>query len=56
LAEAADPGFDRTMFASVLGALDQITDAAFAPYGVDAAAVRGIRQRFAAWRHELGQE
>ena len=56
LAEAADPGFDRAMFANVLGALDQISDAAFAPYGVDAPRVEGLRQRFAEWRHELRPE
>jgi hypothetical protein len=54
LAETADPGFDRAMFAQVLGALGQISDAAFAPYGVDAPAVRRLRQRFAAWQSELG--
>jgi hypothetical protein len=47
LAETADPGFDRAMFADVLGALDQISDAAFAPYGVDASAIQGLRKRFA---------
>jgi hypothetical protein len=53
LAEAADPGFDRATFANVLGVLDQISDAAFAPYGVDASGVQSMRQRFAGWRHEL---
>lgn len=55
LAETADPGFDRPMFADVLGALDQISDAAFAPYGIDTSAVQGLRQRFAAWQTELRQ-
>jgi hypothetical protein len=53
LAETADSGFDRAMFADTLGALDQISDAAFAPYGVDAAAIQRLRQRFADWRKEL---
>jgi hypothetical protein len=35
LAAAADPGFDLRMFASALGALTQITGAAFAEYGHD---------------------
>lgn len=55
LAEAADPGFDRAMFADVLGALTQISDAAFAPYGVDASTVQDLRRRFAAWQIELRQ-
>ena len=53
LAEAADPGFDRTMFASVLGALDQISDAAFAPYGITGGTTEAMRQRFAKWRVSL---
>ncbi len=53
LAETADPGFDRAMFAAALGALDQISDTAFAAYGTDATHVRSMRQRFADWRHEL---
>ncbi|MFC7276804.1 hypothetical protein ACFQS1_22670 [Paractinoplanes rhizophilus] len=56
LAEAADPGFDRAMFADVLGAMDQISDAAFAAYGVDAPAIERLRERFAAWRVELRPE
>lgn len=56
LAEAADPGFDRGMFANTLGALEQISDAAFAPYGFDASGVKRMRQRFTEWRHELRQE
>jgi Nucleotidyl transferase AbiEii toxin, Type IV TA system len=53
LAEAADSGFDRTMFADVLGVLDQISGAAFAPYGVDPEHVQRLRHRFAKWRGEL---
>ena len=55
LAENADPGFDRLMFADVLGALGQISDAALAPYGVDASTIQRLRQRFAAWQIELRQ-
>ncbi len=47
LAEHADSGFDRAMFADVLGALNQISDAAFAPYGIDASAIQTLRQRSA---------
>jgi hypothetical protein len=56
LAEAADPGFDRAMFARVLGALDQISDAALTPYGVDAAAIKAMRERFVQWQAELRAE
>lgn len=55
LAEAADAGFDRAMFADTLGALGQISDAAFAPYGADAPAIQRLRQRFADWRNELSR-
>ncbi|GAA2596059.1 hypothetical protein GCM10010435_89000 [Winogradskya consettensis] len=53
LAEAADSGFDRQMFAAALGALQQISDAAFAAYGVEQVAVGVMRERFAEWRGEL---
>ena len=55
LAEAADAGFDRAMFADTLGALGQISDAAFSPYGADAQAIQRLRQRFADWRNELSR-
>jgi hypothetical protein len=55
LIEAADPDFDRATFADVLGATDQISDAAFAPYGVDSKSVRGLRRRFTEWQKELRQ-
>ena len=53
LAANADSGFDRTMFAHALGALTQITDAAFAEYGTTAEQIRGLRHRFAQWREQL---
>jgi len=56
LIESADPGFDRATFADVLGAVDQISDAAFAPYGIDTASIGGLRQRFAEWQKKLRQE
>lgn len=56
LAEAADAGFDRGMFAQALGALTQITDAAVAPYGTTTDQALAMRKRFADWRAELGAE
>jgi hypothetical protein len=40
--------FDRHMFADALGALTQITDAAFAEYGTPAQDIADLRDRFAA--------
>jgi hypothetical protein len=53
LATNADGGFDPTMFAHALGALTQITDAAFMAYGAAHEQISGLRQRFAQWREEL---
>ena len=53
LAAAADTGFDRQLFASALGALTQITDAAFLEYGVTAEDIGAMRRRFASWRRTL---
>ena len=55
LAANADGGFDPTMFAHALGALTQITDAAFAAYGATPEQIGSLRQRFARWREELLQ-
>jgi Nucleotidyl transferase AbiEii toxin, Type IV TA system len=53
LAAQADHGFDRLLFADALGALTQITDAAFAEYRADPGMVADMRHRFAQWRREL---
>jgi hypothetical protein len=53
LAAEADQGFDRLLFADTLGALQQITDAAFAEYHADPAVIADMRHRFAQWRREL---
>ncbi len=53
LAAAADYGFDPLIFADALGALTQITDAAFAEYGTDPRAITDMRRRFAEWRRLL---
>jgi hypothetical protein len=53
LAGNADHGFDRLLFADALGALTQITDAAFAEYRTDPGLVADMRHRYAQWRQEL---
>ncbi|MGW5557377.1 nucleotidyl transferase AbiEii/AbiGii toxin family protein [Micromonospora sp. NPDC003944] len=53
LAAAADPGFEPRAFADALGALTQITDADFDCYGIPAAELPALRERFAHWRREL---
>jgi len=40
-------------FADALGALTQITDAAFAEYRADPGTIADMRHRFAQWRQEL---
>jgi hypothetical protein len=56
LASESDAGFEVGMFADVLGALNQITDAAFAAYDLDPAEITAVRRRFAAWRAALQQQ
>ena len=41
------------MFADVLGALGQISDAAFAPYGAGPEAIAALRNLFAEWQAEI---
>lgn len=53
LAADADLGFDRLLFADALGALPQITDAAFAEYRVEPTVIADMRHRFAQWRQDL---
>jgi hypothetical protein len=53
LAAEADHGFDPLLFADALGALTQITDAAFAEYGTDPSMIVDMRHRFAQWRQQL---
>jgi hypothetical protein len=53
LLASSDAGFDRSVFADVLGAISQITDAAFAGYGIGPAEITAMRKRFAAWRDQL---
>ncbi len=53
LAAKADHGFDWLLFADALGALTQITDAAFAEYHVRSSDFADMRHRFGEWRRDL---
>jgi hypothetical protein len=53
LAANADHGFDRLLFADALGALTQITDAAFTEYRAEPSMITDMRHRFGQWRQEL---
>ncbi len=53
LAAEADHGFGRLLFADALGALTQITDAAFAEYRAEPRIITDMRHRFAQWQREL---
>jgi hypothetical protein len=53
LAEVSDITFDRSVFADALGQAQLLHADDFAPYGLVAADVAGLRDRFAAWRAEL---
>jgi hypothetical protein len=53
LAEQADGGFDRRVFAAALEQADVLPDSAFAEYGVVGPDLTDLRHRFASWRAEL---
>jgi len=53
LASEADAGFDRQYFARMLGMIERFDDQDFVDYGLDAAKVVTIRERFRAWQAEL---
>jgi hypothetical protein len=50
LAEAADEGFDRALFARMLSQIDRLDDDDFADYGLDTAKVTELRSRVRGWR------
>lgn len=56
LAEAMDAGFDRAMFARMLGFVDRFDVADFAEYDVEPSEVAALRQRVASWREQLMAE
>lgn len=53
LAERADSGFDRRVFAGALGQADVLDPADFGQYGINGRALDDIQSRFAAWRRDL---
>jgi len=53
LAQRADRGFDRRVFANALGQANVLAPDDFAQYGVTGQALDNLRDRFAAWRREL---
>lgn len=53
LAEQADAGFDRRIFADVLAMLQRYPDHRLAVYQATPEQIEGLRERFKAWRAEL---
>jgi hypothetical protein len=56
LAHDADAGFDRQLFAVMLGRIDRLDDEDFTEYGVSLEHVAALRQRAKDWRTSLGQD
>jgi Nucleotidyl transferase AbiEii toxin, Type IV TA system len=53
LAQNADAGFDRQLFAAMLGRIDRFDDEDFTEYNVSPANVTAMRQRVKDWRTDL---
>jgi Nucleotidyl transferase AbiEii toxin, Type IV TA system len=53
LAQNADAGFDRQLFAAMLGRIDRLDDEDFTEYNVSPANVTAMRQRVKDWRTDL---
>jgi hypothetical protein len=53
LAQDADAGFDRRLFAGMLGRIDRLDDEDFTEYGVGLEHVAALRQRVTNWRTSL---
>lgn len=56
LAQRADRGFDRRIFADALGQADLLDPDDFAQYGITDQTLNDLRGRFAAWRRGLLDE
>jgi len=53
LAKRRDSGFDNNVLADMFHSLRRLNDRQFAVYGIDPAAIQGIRDQFADWEGEL---
>jgi len=53
LAEQADAGFDRRVFADLLTMLQRYPDRRFAAYGATPDDIAAMRERFDGWRDQL---
>ena len=53
LAEQADAGFDRRVFADLLAMLQRYPDRRFAAYGHPPERIAAMRERFAQWRDQV---
>lgn len=53
LAAEHDPGFDSSMFAEALAAIDRLPDEAFEPYGLSPGEVGALRERVAGWSNQI---
>jgi hypothetical protein len=53
LAERADGGFDRRMFAGALAQVELLDPDDFAPYGINGPTLDALRAAFTTWRREL---
>jgi hypothetical protein len=53
LAAERDAGFDRSVFAEMLGSIRRFSDRQFGAYGVDVEAAEAIRQGFLSWQADL---
>lgn len=56
LAHEADAGFDRQLFAAMLGRIDRLDDEDFTEYNVSLEHVAALRQRVKSWRTSLAQD
>lgn len=55
LAAAADPGFDRTMFAAMARQIERFDDEDFADYGLTPGEIAALGVRVNGWRAELSE-
>ncbi|WP_305786776.1 nucleotidyl transferase AbiEii/AbiGii toxin family protein [Symbioplanes lichenis] len=53
LAEEADAGFDRRVFADLVAMMQRYPDRRFAAYGVPPERIAAMRERFAEWHDDL---